>query len=432
MVPCALTGSTNAGRWHGSAARAAGDGEGAGGREWAISRAITHPGRPHRPPPRRHGGRVGDDLARAGRAAEETALGPRGGARAGPRPRRPAAARPGEVLVRGHRARRGRLAVGAELGRGARRGAGRAGLRSGPAARPRQGERMTTALDGIVQATHAEPGEETNWLVLADWLEEHDRREQAELLRLHRGLRKLREGPERHAREAAVRGLILSGTRPFVPSRTSPVGLELALVPAGAFRLGSPVREYHRMDDEPLHKVTIPQALYMGAHPVTQAQYAAVRGTNPSHFKRSRKGCRRLPVERFPVESVSWHDAEAFCRQLTRRERATLGDWEYRLPTEAEWEYACRAWFSSRSAFWFGPRLTSQLANFRGRFPFPPEEDDPAGVSPERPTEVGLYPPNPFGLYDMHGNVDEWVADWFEEGYYEESPRDDPIGPDEG
>jgi uncharacterized protein (TIGR02996 family) len=291
---------------------------------------------------------------------------------------------------------------------------------------------MTAALDGIVQAIHAEPDEETNWLVLADWLEEGGRAEQARLLRLHRGLRGLREGPERDAREAQIREAVLGGTRPFVPTRSSTIGLQLALVPAGSFRMGSPAREPRRMDDEPLHKVTITRAFYMGIHPVTQGQYAAVRGANPSHFTRRRKECRRLPVERFPVESVSWHDAEAFCRQLTRRERATLGEWLYRLPTEAEWEYACRGWFSSRRAFWFGPRLTSKLANFRGTYPYPPTAPDEEGVELERPTEVGSYPPNPFGLYDMHGNVDEWVADWFEGDYYRRSPVKGPPGPDEG
>src|SRR5262249_23239067 len=85
-----------------------------------------------------------------------------------------------------------------------------------------------------------------------------------------------------------------------------------------------------------------------------------------------------------------------------------------------------------RHAFWLGPRLTSKLANFRGTFPYPPVKEDPDGVELGRPTPVGSYPPNPFGLYDVHGNVDEWVSDWFQEDYYGVSPVEGPQGPDEG
>jgi uncharacterized protein (TIGR02996 family) len=287
-------------------------------------------------------------------------------------------------------------------------------------------------LAGLLQAIHDDPALEANWLVLGDWLEENDDPRRAELLRLHRGLRGRLTAARRRQSELRVMGLLAEGVRPCLPTRHSSVGLALALVPAGNFRMGSPTREPHRMDDEALRTVTLRRAFYLGVHLVTQEQYRAVMGHNPSRFTPRRKLCRGLDTARLPVDSVSWHDAEAFCVNLTRQDAVAASGWRYRLPTEAEWEYACRAWLSSRWPFHYGATLTGLQANFNGEFPYPPGEPDPAGQSLRRPTVVGSYTPNAFGLYDMHGNLDEWCADWAEDRERVLGDEDDPTGPAAG
>jgi uncharacterized protein (TIGR02996 family) len=286
------------------------------------------------------------------------------------------------------------------------------------------------ALPGLLQAIHESPDEETNWLVLADWLEEHDETPQAELLRLHRSLRSRLPAKKRRQSEERIMALLASGVKPCVPLRTSSLGLELSLIPAGSFRMGSPAREPRRMDDEFLHTVTFRRAFYLGTHLVTQAQYRAMGKASPSHFGPTLKVCRGQDTDRFPVEKVSWHGAQEFCEKLTKKDKTRKEGWEYRLPSEAEWEYACRAWLSSRWPFHFGAGLTGQQANFDGTYPFPPGKRDESGLYLERPTVVGSYAPNAFGLYDMHGNLDEWCLDSHEEMDGEDAV--DPLGPTDG
>jgi uncharacterized protein (TIGR02996 family) len=288
-----------------------------------------------------------------------------------------------------------------------------------------------SALAGLLQAIHDDPGEETTWLVLADWLEENDDPSRAELLRLQRRLRTPLTRPKRREAEERIRDLLAAGVKPCVPTRTSSIGLELALIPGGNFRMGSPVREPRRMDDEHLRTVTLTQHFYLATHLVTQALYQHVMGTNPSHFTRRRRACRKLDTKRFPVELVPWQDAMDFCDRLTERDRTLQSGWAYRLPTEAEWEYACRAWLSSRWPFHHGPELTPHMANFNGQFPYPPGTRDPEGLNLERPTEVGSYAPNAWGLYDMHGNLDEWCLDYDRE-LDNVGDEVDPRGPESG
>jgi formylglycine-generating enzyme required for sulfatase activity len=179
--------------------------------------------------------------------------------------------------------------------------------------------------------------------------------------------------------------------------------------------------------------VEITQPFYLGAYPVTQAEYKKVTGKNPSHFS-SRGGGRSkvkgLVTRRFPVERVAWEEAVEFCRLLSATERG-LGRL-YRLPTEAEWEYTCRGGRPVKGLTPFclaepTSSLSAAQANFDGSYP-----DGRAAKGPnlERPTTVGSYQPNPLGLFDMHGNVWEWCSDWYDPTYYQRSPRQDPQGPD--
>jgi formylglycine-generating enzyme required for sulfatase activity len=170
------------------------------------------------------------------------------------------------------------------------------------------------------------------------------------------------------------------------------VSLERVYIPGGSFQMGSTKYD----GEKPLHQVTI-KPFYLGKYPVTQAQWQAVMGNNPSRFK----------GEKRPVECVSWNDAVEFCQKLS----ALTGE-TYRLPSEAEWEYACRA--GTTTPFYFGETITSDLVNYDGNYPY---GSAPKGSYRKETTEVGQFPPNAFGLYDMHGNVWEWCADTYHESY---------------
>jgi len=173
------------------------------------------------------------------------------------------------------------------------------------------------------------------------------------------------------------------------------VNMEFALIPAGEFVMGSPDTEKGRDGDNresPQKRVKIGQAFYMGRHEVTQAQWLRVMGANPSRFKDGPDAARR------PVESVSWNDCQAFLKQLNSR-----GQGVFRLPTEAEWEYACRA--GTQTPFAFGETLSPEQANYDGSFVYGQGQ---RGVSREATTPAGSFAPNAWGLYDMHGNVWEW------------------------
>ena len=153
--------------------------------------------------------------------------------------------------------------------------------------------------------------------------------------------------------------------------------------------MGSPDTEMGgSMAEQPQHGVGVLR-FHIGKYEVTQAQYMAVMGTNPSNFK----------GDNLPVENVSWNDAQEFIRRLNMMQK----DYIYRLPTEAEWEYACRA--GTITPFAFGSSLSSEQANFDGNHPY---GDAPKGVNRQKTTPVGSFQPNAWGLYDMHGNVWEW------------------------
>lgn len=239
---------------------------------------------------------------------------------------------------------------------------------------------------------------------------------------------------------ALVVGLVATRGKP-VPNRpetvvvetapTNSIGMKLAPIPAGKFLMGAAPGEAGAQGHEsPRHRVEISRPFQMGVHEVTQAQFEQVMGYNPSYFCKAGDGADKvagMDTTSFPVESVSWGEAVAFCRKLSERPAEKKAGRAYRLPTEAEWEYACRV--GAETAFHTGSTLTAKQANINGWFRYGPSE---RGPNLQRTTTVGSYPPNEYGLYDMHGNVWEWCHDWWDPGYYGKSPQTDPTGPDSG
>jgi uncharacterized protein (TIGR02996 family) len=267
---------------------------------------------------------------------------------------------------------------------------------------------LNALLSGIV----AEPLEETRWLVLADWLDENDDPRRAELLRLHRRLIATCCEPATHPERAAWQNrmveLLVAGVTPCVPRHTLmlPGGVPLVggFIPPGSFLMGGTVND----NEKPVHRVLLTAGFFMGTHPVTQAQWRAVTGAEPSHFT----------GENRPVECVSWDDCRAFCAQATDG----LGGWAtVRLPTEEEWEYACRA--GTTTEYHFGDAVTAEVANYNGNYAW---NRCPKGVYREHTTDAGSFPANAWGLYDVHGNVWEWCADGY--GPYEAIDQTDTRG----
>ncbi|MDR1833008.1 MAG: formylglycine-generating enzyme family protein [Fusobacteriaceae bacterium] len=209
--------------------------------------------------------------------------------------------------------------------------------------------------------------------------------------------------------------------------RQSATPTGMVYIPGGAFLMGSPVTETGRRNDETAHPVTV-SSFYLSPFEVTQREYQALTGTNPSAWK----------GENNPVTHVSWFDAIRFCNAKSRREG--LADayeingenvtWNqsangYRLPTEAEWEYACRA--GTVTPFNTGETITARQANFNDKSFF---GSNTTGESGKQTMPVGSFAPNAWGLYDMHGNVWEWCWDWY--GAYSDEAQRDPQGASSG
>jgi formylglycine-generating enzyme required for sulfatase activity len=195
------------------------------------------------------------------------------------------------------------------------------------------------------------------------------------------------------------------------------------LLDGGAFTMGSPANEPRRAGNETAHQVTV-SSFYIGKYEVTQAEYQELMGANPSLFK----------GENLPVEQVNWFNAVAYCNRLSERDElkpayAIAGQnvtWDktangYRLPTEAEWEYACRA--GTSTPFSTGNNITSDQANFNGTLPY---NNNSRTAYRQRTAPVGSFAPNSFGAYDMHGNVAEWCWDWH--GEYARGEQTNPAG----
>jgi len=185
------------------------------------------------------------------------------------------------------------------------------------------------------------------------------------------------------------------------------INLDMLWCKPGTFMMGSPEGEKDRRKDETQHEVTLTKGFYLGKHEVTQAQWEKVMGTNPSYHKGAT----------LPVEQVSWDDAMKFCEKLTEVEKEAdrlPEGWVYSLPTEAQWEYACRA--GTTTAYSFGDEITPKQANFNRNV--------------GKTTDGLQYPANAWGFHDMHGNVWEWCLDWY--GDYPDGSASDPIGPTDG
>jgi len=179
------------------------------------------------------------------------------------------------------------------------------------------------------------------------------------------------------------------------------VKIDLVLIPAGQFVMGSAPSEPGHSPNEIQHEVILTKPFFMGKYEVTQSQWEAIMGNNPSSGDKG-------PM--LPVTDVSWNDCQKFLKKLNEKTKS-----EFRLPSEAEWEYACKA--GTTTAFSFGNELK-------------PTEANHAASKIYFPVKVGTYKPNAFGLYDMHGNVNEWCNDWFKA--YPTNSVTDPIGPANG
>ena len=188
------------------------------------------------------------------------------------------------------------------------------------------------------------------------------------------------------------------------------IGMKFVMIAGGSFIMGSPADDSRRVSDERLHRVTISKPFYLQTTEVTQGQWMRVMGNNPSYFRNCGDDC--------PVERVSWIEVQEFIRRLNEME----GTDKYRLPTEAEWEYACRA--GNTTLFHTGNCISIDQANYDGNHPMP---GCPKGEYRETTIRVGSFEPNSWGLYDMHGNVWEWCQDWY--GEYSKGHVIDPTGP---
>jgi formylglycine-generating enzyme required for sulfatase activity len=187
-----------------------------------------------------------------------------------------------------------------------------------------------------------------------------------------------------------------------LPTITNSLNMQFVRVPAGVFQMGDPA-----VADGKPHLVRLTQPYFIGVAEVTQREYRVVMGENPS----------RGTAEVNPVDSVTWEETREFCERLSRSEGERSAGRSYRRPTEAEWEFACRG--GTTTLFAFGNQLGLDQANTRA-----------TGLM--HATPAGTYPPNAFGLKDMHGNLWEWCSDWHKTEYYAESPIDDPLGPTTG
>jgi formylglycine-generating enzyme len=192
---------------------------------------------------------------------------------------------------------------------------------------------------------------------------------------------------------------------------TNSIGMKFVWIPPGNFVMGSPKEEKLRGEDETQHKVALTKGFYLGVYTVTQEQWKEVMGNNPSRFKDEKN---------LPVETVSWEDCQEFIKKLREKDKRP-----YRLPSESEWEYACRA--GTTMTFHHGETIPTDQANYDGNLTYGIGKK---GKYRGKTTPVGSFPANAWGLHDMHGNVWQWCQDWY--GDYPKKDVVDSQGPDAG
>jgi formylglycine-generating enzyme required for sulfatase activity len=209
-------------------------------------------------------------------------------------------------------------------------------------------------------------------------------------------------------------------------------GMRFALLPAGEFAMGASEGDPDSAPDErPVHRVRITRGFRMAVTPVTQAEFLAVMGRNPGHFNGAQGAFLKRPGgPQHPVENVTWNEAVEFCLRLSEWPAERSAGRRYRLPTEAEWEYACRA--GTTTAFHSGPTLPADAARFRSNPLAEAAAQMGFGGILQSTAPVGAHPANGFALHDLHGNVWEWCADWYAPDYYARCPASDPSGPPGG
>ncbi|MGL4550693.1 MAG: SUMF1/EgtB/PvdO family nonheme iron enzyme [Gemmataceae bacterium] len=254
--------------------------------------------------------------------------------------------------------------------------------------------------DALLAAIRADPADRVAWLALADWLEENDLPAHGELLRLQLWLTGHLDDAQRPAAEARQRQLLRDGLVPRVPQRRvvlkDEVRLTLSLIPAGEFTMGRSEKASARGEEGPRHRVTLSRPYYIATTPVTQRQWAALMGSRPANHKGAGH----------PVERVNWDDCVGFCARLTERSGLTV-----RLPSEAEWEYACRA---GSSADFYSGDADEDLARV-------------AWFDGQHTHAVAGKQPNGWGLYDTLGNVWEWTRDAYRDYPPRGRARRDPV-----
>lgn len=243
--------------------------------------------------------------------------------------------------------------------------------------------------------------------------------------------------------------LIFSDSMDHPATITNSIGMQLARIPAGEFVMGSTGREDFVDIDERAHRVRLSRPFYLGVHEVTVGEFRQFVETTGYRTDGEQGSGQNLGFsgkelqfdlgpytwrspgfpqdDHNPVVLVSWNDATEFCRWLSRRENKP-----YRLPTEAEWEWACRAGTTTRFSSGNEESTLPEVANIHTVQPQAEASAVSWGAGFLFTLPVGTFHPNQFGLYDMHGNVQEWCADWYEQDYYADSPKSDPAGPSTG
>jgi len=262
----------------------------------------------------------------------------------------------------------------------------------------------------FLDAIAADPGDWQVRLILADYLQDNDD-SRAEMIRLTYDLTRSTTLRGRTARESRYRELLAEGVRAPAPVGTNSMGMTFAAVPPGEFLMGSGPRESGRKNDEAQHRVILTKPYWIGTHLIDQTAWLELMHENPSSVRDD---------PRLPVDSTNWVECVEFCRRLSERDQRS-----YRLPSEAEWEYACRA--GTTTPFHFGRRIGPTQVNYDGNYSY---LRSPKGEYRCRQNRCGELPANPWGIYDMHGNLWEWVSDNF--ANFQGTEATDPRGPRRG